>query len=52
MGIKTVNQALCSLDTHKRVSIRPAEVSLNGSVVQTDPLVLFILIWRREERVS
>lgn len=31
--------------THQWVSIRPAEVVLNGLIIQTSPLVFFIVAW-------
>lgn len=37
--------------THQRVPIGPAEVALDGSVVQSDPLVfpVFVSEWKKKQ---
>lgn len=32
--------------THQWVSIRPAEIILYGLIIQTSPLVFFVVAWR------
>lgn len=38
--------------THQRVPIGPAEVALDGSVVQSDPLVfpVFVSEWKKKQQ--
>lgn len=33
------------LISHQWVSIRPAEIILDGLIIQTGPLVFFVVVW-------
>lgn len=35
--------------THQWISIRPAEIILNGFIVQASPLILFVVAWRGQK---
>lgn len=30
---------------HQRVAVRPAEIILNGFIIQTSPLVFLVVVW-------
>lgn len=42
----------CIKAAYQRVAVRPAEIILNGFVIQAGPLVLFIVAWWGQEKTS